>query len=280
MSETKQQVESSPRDKLNRTSSTDPNGSGNNGAEEESKHSPSYRHVPQFAASQFTLTTTVESPAEKGPVYKLSKAAMKFHLGGPNGGRETRTKGPKAPSCEQIKALKTAQSTRERQDGRNQVHQPLPTAFEVGMISHNLPNRSSFHANSRLKGDRDRVKNFRRKSTGSILGQHDAPPIDILELADVLFFSPIRPVATGAPGEHRVDWTQSDEAMAARAINIPQQSQPKLRKPESRWALRGRLGSFGRHSKDDKPLSPPYQKSPQDLSPKSPISGFFSRFKR
>ncbi|EFY88328.1 hypothetical protein MAC_05669 [Metarhizium acridum CQMa 102] len=280
-SETKsaQQVESPPKDKLYRPSSKKSNSSSKKGGEEEQKHSPSYRHVPQVAASQFTLTTTIEPPTEKGPVHKLSKVAVKFHLDGPNGSREMRTKTPTAPPCEQAKALRRTQSMRERQYERNQAYQPLPPTFEADEFSHNLFNRNSFHTNSRSREDRDQVKDSRRRSTGSILGRNDAPPIDIFELAGALF-SPTKPVATGAPGEHRVDWTQSDEVKAMKAINTPQQSQPKLRKLESRWILRGRLGSFGRHSKDDKPLFPTDEKSPHNLSSKSPISVFFSRFKR
>lgn len=274
-----QQVEWPPNDKLYRPSSKKSDSSSKKSGEEEQKHSSSYHHVPRVAASQFTLTTTVEPRAEKGPVHTLSKVAMKFHLDGPNGSRELRTKNSTAPPCEHAKALMRAQSMRERQYERNQVFQPLPPTFEIEAVSHNLFNRNSFHTDSRSREHQDQVKNSRRRSTGSILGRNDAPPIDIFELAGAVF-SPTKPVAIGAPSEHRVDWTQSDEVKAMKAINIPQQSQPKLRKLESRWILRCRLGGFGRQSKDNKLVSPTDEKSPQNLSPKSPISVFFSRFKR
>ncbi|OAA51492.1 hypothetical protein NOR_00085 [Metarhizium rileyi] len=281
-SETKssQRVDASQKNKRNRPCSLKPNSSEKKGAEEKHPLSPSYHHVPQVAASQFALTTTVETPAEKGPVHKLSKVAMKFHLEGVNGSRELRTGNPAAPPCEQTKALRRAQSMREKQYERNQFGGLLPPTFEVDDMSCSLSNRDSFHAHSRSREDQGRGHDAeRRRSTGSILGQTEAPPIDILELAGALF-SPTYHVAPKAPGEHRVDWTQSDEATVAKIIHIAQQPEPKLRKSESRWTLRGRLGSFGRHSRNDKPPSPTDEKSPQDLSPKSPIGSFFLRLKR
>ena len=100
------------------------------------------------------------------------------------------------------------------------------------------------------------------------------------------------------PDEHRVDWTQSDEAAILQQKQqqqqqqeshpqLPQQSQKStsgpnvLRKAESKWALRTRLGSFSK--KGDKLPSPTEEKdvgSPE--RPKSPTKagGLFSRFKR
>lgn len=275
-----QNIDSSPKEKkLKRSSSKNSNSSSNKSGDEQRNQSSGYHHIPQVAASQFTLTTTVEPPAEKGPVHKLSKLAMKFHLEGPNASREVRETNPAAPPCEQTKALRRAQSMRERQYERNHVHEPLPTTFEADGGAGSLPHRHTFHTRLRAAVNSDEVKDARRRSTGSILGRNEAPPVEPFELVGALLSS-TKSAVIGDPDEHRVDWTQRDEEMAARAIDFPQPSQPELRKHESRWTLRGRLGSFGRHSKDDKPPSPIDEKSPQDLSPKSPISGFFSRFKR
>lgn len=275
-----QKVDSSPKDKkLKRSNSKNSNSSSSRSGDEQRNKPSSYHHIPQVAASQFTLTTTVEAPAEKGPVHKLSKLAMKFHLDGPNASREVRATDPAAPPCEQTKALKRAQSMRERQYERNHAREPLPTTFEVEGTAGSLPQRHIFQTRSRVAGDGDEVKDARRRSTGSILARNEAPSVEPFEFPGALLWS-TKPAVIGDPDEHRVDWTQRDEEMAAKAINIPQPSHPELRKHESRWTLRGRLGSFGRHSKDDKPPSPIDEKSPHDLSPKSPISEFFSRFKR
>ncbi|OAQ74308.1 nucleic acid binding protein NABP domain-containing protein [Pochonia chlamydosporia 170] len=272
-------VESPPKDSLKRSGSKKSLSSGAKNSEEERSHAPSYHHVPQVAATQFALTTTAEPPAEKGPVHKLSRIAMKFHLDGPNASREIRTTDPKAPPYQQAKALRRAQSMREQQYERNHIHKPLPTTLEGDGGSDDLAGHQAFQSQLRLGLDRDEVKDARRRSTGSILRRCETPPVEVFDLGNALFSSP-RPAMIGAPAEHRVDWTQSDEAVAVKAVNIPQHSHQELRKTESKWTLRGRLGSFGRHSKDEKLPSPTEEKLPQDLSPKSPISGFFSRFKR
>jgi hypothetical protein len=267
---------SSPEHRLKISNS---NKVGGQSSGEDQKPSSSYHHVPQVAASQFALTTTVDSLSGNGPIHRLSKAAMKFHLDGLNASREMRAACPTAPPCEQTKALRRAQSMRERQYDRNQVHDPLPTTLEVARGSCELPERNAFQGHLRLKQVRDDVKSARRKSTGSIVGRSEAYPVDDFELPGILFSS-TRPAIAGDPDEHRVDWSQSDEAMAIKTVKVPHPPRPELRKPETKWTLRGRLGSFGRHSKEDKMPSPTDEKPSRDQSPTSPISGFFSRFKR
>ena len=100
--------------------------------------------------------------------------------------------------------------------------------------------------------------------------------------------------------EHRVDWTQSDEAailqqqqqhkqQPQQQLQQPQQpikanaSQNALRRSESRWALRTKLGNLGK--KSDKLSSPTEEKDEESAveSPKSPLAkagGIFARFKR
>jgi len=261
---------SSPEHRLKISNS---NKVGGQSSGEDQKPSSSYHHVPQVAASQFALTTTVDSLSGNGPIHRLSKAAMKFHLDGLNASREMRAACPTAPPCEQTKALRRAQSMRERQYDRNQVHDPLPTTLEVARGSCELPERNAFQGHLRLKQVRDDVKSARRKSTGSIVGRSEAYPVDDFELPGILFSS-TRPAIAGDPDEHRVDWSQSDEAMAIKTVKVPHPPRPELRKPETKWTLRGRLGSFGRHSKEDKMPSPTDEKPSRDQSPTSPISGF------
>lgn len=251
--------------------------------EGEDGHSSSYRHIPQVAASQFARTTTVESPTERLQVHKLSKKAMKFHMQGPNANPEICTAGPDASPFEQARALRRAQSMRERQYERNQFHHmpALATTAEVDEKQARLPHRHTFETHFKVKGmDLDDTKDTRRRSTGSILGRTEPPPVGSFEIPAGLIPVERREsdeIVLDPSEHHRVDWTQSDEARA-RPMPIAT-SPPPLRKHESRWTLRGRLGSFTKHGKDDKPPTPPDEKASQD-SPRSPKAGFFARFKR
>ncbi|CAM1504139.1 Fc.00g017300.m01.CDS01 [Cosmosporella sp. VM-42] len=65
---------------------------------------------------------------------------------------------------------------------------------------------------------------------------------------------------------HRADWSQSD--------NGSKNSGSNLLRVESKWNLRGRLSSISKHGKEgDEENLPP-------MSPRSPKSGFLSKFKR
>lgn len=299
----KSQPEESPlsKDKLRRTSSKKSLRSSKKSTEEEHDPAQSYHHVPQVAAAQFARTTTVESLSEKSAIHKLSIRAMKFHLEGPNASAEMAAAGPGASPCEQAKALRRAQSTRERQYERNQIRlaSNLPVTVEDVVGHPRLSQRHTFQAHLRMRGGEcDDAKDIRRMSTGSILGTTEAPAVPVIGSFDgsrgVLLPSAM-PEFTCAPDEHRVDWTQADEELAAKesaakalaakeseANELPtlQTSQSPLRKVESKWKLRGRLGSFTRHGKDDKPPSPTDEMAHEDSILRSPKSGFFARFKR
>ncbi|KND94481.1 hypothetical protein TOPH_00898 [Tolypocladium ophioglossoides CBS 100239] len=270
--------------KLERTASKTSKGPGHN--EGEDGNSSSYRHIPQVAASQFARTTTVESPTDRLLVHKLSKKAMKFHMEGPNANPEIRAVGPDASPFEQARALRRAQSMRERQYERNQCHH-MPTLATTAEVDEKqaarLPHRHTFETYLKVEGmDPEEKKDVRRRSTGSILGRTESPPVGAFEMPAGLIPAVQRcesdEVIVDPSEHHRVDWTQSDEA---RVWPIPiATSPPPLRKPESRWTLRGRLGSFTKHGKDDKSPTPPDEKRASQESPKSPRAGFFARFKR
>ncbi|KAK2591419.1 hypothetical protein QQS21_010883 [Conoideocrella luteorostrata] len=270
-----------PRNKSKPSDTKRSSRSSHRGSEGDLDHSATYRHVPKVAASQFARTTTVESSADKGPIHKLSKKAMKFHLEGPNASLTTSVTNPDASPCEQTKALKRAQSMRERHYERNPIHEPsLPTTFELDVSIHLQGPENILQTRVKQgKGEDGAVREARRMSTGSILGRTEAPTVDPFEMT-IAFLSPEKPEVIGDPNEHRVDWTQSDEVTASRFNSHLAETHHELRKPESKWTLRGRLGSFGRHGKDDKLPSPPDEAVLHDSSPKSPISGFLSRFKR
>lgn len=89
--------------------------------------------------------------------------------------------------------------------------------------------------------------------------------------------------------EHRVDWTQHDETIDFHGE--AKVRSPKLKKADSIWTLRGRLGSLGRHhyekekdGRSEDMISIKKSRSDGDTltacSVKSPRNGFFSRFKR
>lgn len=240
-----------------------------------------YRHIPKVAASQFSETTTVESAYEKGPVHILPRHEMKFDLDGSTASRAARVNDSNAPPCEKNKPLRRAQSMRERHYERDFISKPsLPITYELDTTTYPLASSQKLQNTARSsKPVDDESKGARRISTGRILGRSEPHSVEPFDLAAALL-APEKPEIVGNTNHNRVDWTQSDEPMTANAVAQPYPTQPELRKAESRWKLRGRLGSFGRHSKDDRLPTPPEEIAARDASPKSPISGFFSRFKR
>ncbi|KAM4060028.1 hypothetical protein HRG_002354 [Hirsutella rhossiliensis] len=272
--------------KLHLTSSKKSSGCSDNGGEP--VRSSSYRHVPQVAASQFARTTTADSTAGRQLIHRLSQKAIKFHLDGPNASREIAAASPNVAPFKQAQALRRVQSMRERQYGRNQFHY-TPTLATMTEIDEQRPPCHHRHtlepySGPRLEGhegQKDSAK--RRRSTGNILGKPDASPKGP-------FIMPVSPAAAERRGSgdaldpsehHPVDWTQSDETWAQPTVLVA--SPQPLRKPESKWDLRGRLGSLTRHGRGEKTPSPPQERrvsqdSPK--SPKSPTGGLFARFKR
>ncbi|KAG6242936.1 hypothetical protein E4U25_002622 [Claviceps purpurea] len=235
---------------------------------------PTYRHVPKVAASQFTSTTTAASPSENGPIHPLSRQALSFHLDGPNASLAAKAIACDAAPRETNKALRRAQSMRERQYKRNQVDGPiLPRTSELGTALYPLSPGPFDH------GIDDESRDARRMSTGSMLGRSEPRPIEPFEMAAVLL-SPEKSEIVNQ-SKNRVDWTQSDESTKGNAVVQPAFTRLELRKTDSKWKLRGRLGSFGRHSKEDKlPTPPPEESVAMDTPARSPIIGFFSLFKR
>lgn len=242
-------------------------------------HAPGHPYIPQVAAAQFARTTTVETLSERHVVHKLSKKAMKFHLDGPNASREMAGITADSAPFEQAQALRRAHNARERQYERNQFQHPfnLETTAEVDELPPLIPQRRTFETHFNPSKD-SAEKEARRRSTGSILGKAEPQlraSCEIPSLAE--YAEPTKgDDVVGGPLEHqRVDWTQSDEAQGQSIpANMPFQSLPPLRKPDSKWTLRGRLGSFTKHGKEDKPPSPPDEKVGSLESPKSPVAGF------
>lgn len=261
-----------------------------------------YRHVPQFAASQFARTTTVETVTEKHLLHKLSKQAMKFHMEGPNA-MASMAASDLTPS-EQNKALRRVQSMRERQYERNQFqhNHTLATTAEIDEKPASSAIAHTFQEHRKSKDEPDKV--LRRRSVGAILGMmisaDPEPARASLSSAETQSVANHSDVLPANAEEHRVDWTQSDEAailqqqqqhkqQPQQQLQQPQQpikanaSQNALRRSESRWALRTKLGNLGK--KSDKLSSPTEEKDEESAveSPKSPLAkagGIFARFKR
>ncbi|KAK8039727.1 hypothetical protein PG993_008138 [Apiospora rasikravindrae] len=96
-------------------------------AQEEQPPSEPYHHVPQVAAQQFARTATAKaSLCDMSNVHPLSRQALKFHIEG-SAAERTELESSKTPG-EQNRALRRAQSTREKLQGRNQFQdEALPT---------------------------------------------------------------------------------------------------------------------------------------------------------
>ncbi|KZZ91793.1 hypothetical protein AAL_06547 [Moelleriella libera RCEF 2490] len=230
------------QNKLDRSSSKQSNVSS-----DRSNEGFGYHHVPQVAASQFTRTTTVDN-ADQGPIHKL--------------------------------AVRRVQSLRDRRPdmARHEPNLPATLGQDVSIYSSSPRNLAHGHGKHGLGDDDGIQENLKRLSAGSIPARAESPPTDALEMVAAIL-APERPDVVGDPNEHRVDWTQNDEAMTKRMPSSPPKH-PELRKMESKWTLKGRLGGLGRQVKDDKPPSPPTEAVLQEALSRSPKSSFFSRFKR
>lgn len=257
-------------------------------AEDPKKHTdqdPS-RYVPRNAAAQFesTTTTITAASAETGMqqpnmIHKLSHKAMKFHLGGPTA---TTSVDHNATAAEQARTLREARNQHDMVLKRNQFQRDriLEEAAEAEEERESRKQQAQqrhliegklFHGGRRSEdqqrtgGAHGRVsmseEQAKRHSYDALSGGYEQ-----LEL-----------VPRGV-SEHRVDWTQSDEA-GDDGINKPAKGLP-LRRASSILTLRARLGGLGKHSREDKIASPiPEDDSIPSGSPLSPRSGFFARFK-
>ncbi|KAG6011777.1 hypothetical protein E4U54_007915 [Claviceps lovelessii] len=268
------------RTSLDHLSPKKPSTSSTQNVQDELENNYTYRHIPKVAAAQFTSTTTAESTCEKGPIHVLSRQAMRFHLDGPNATLAAKLNESDAP-CEKNKALKRAQSMRERHYKRNPIDKTtLPLTSELDMALYPLKPCCMHQDETKSnKLAEEESRDARRMSTGSMLGRPEARAVEPFDLVAAVL-SPEKSELVGHNKQHRVDWTQSDEPTMANGVVQPIPTRSELRKTESKWKLRGRLGGLGRHHKEDKLLTPPEETIALDAAPKFPITGFLSRFKR
>ncbi|KAK1988282.1 hypothetical protein LZ30DRAFT_745198 [Colletotrichum cereale] len=209
------------------------------------KGSDGERHhfIPQFAAAQFTRTTTADNMSDNtGLVRKLSRTALRL-----------------------------AQGHRERHQGRvNVQRERIPEIAEMGDDRAHFDRNHHRHTIEGTLGagwtaETQQARAARRVSTGDLLMAWDSDvpsPSYPDETAQIS--------AEQKPHEHRVDWTQSDE------VQPQPKPKPSLRKADSIWALKNKLGAFTKHGRDENHSR---DNSPPSDALRSPKSGFFSRFK-
>ena len=237
-----------------------------------------YHHTPREAAKQFTRTTTVELMREHAHVHELHKRALKLHMDGRAARTPDTTVGP-----ELARAMRQNQEHR-----RSHFHQRRGLSDATAAMASPGRSRHTFEGGRSRMGD-----SWRRNSTGNAAGglgdsteeERQRQVLVMMEAAAEADASdnttpPEEPVVRYPAHEHRVDWTQSDEP-----VRKPRLLPPLLRKADSLWGLRGRLGSKGggsRHEGGTETGGLKEQESPNgNKSPvKSPRSRFFAKFIR
>lgn len=241
-----------------------------------------YRHAPRVAASQFERTTDVRSQNDKMLVHKLSARAVKFNKDGPNASVEVAAIEPRTAPIEQMRAMKIARSRREEQYERNQFQHPaIPEVVdESNPKQTSLTQRHTFDTSHKPNAESDVNGPRRRKSTshsgarGPGVGRTSVEMDQGAALARIST-SDDSHRATFHKSDFRVDWTQSDEV-----DDRPRVGSPQMRKKESIWTLRGRLGSFSKHGREGREAMPTMGETNGEHALKSPKSGIFGRFKR
>ncbi|KAK6825659.1 hypothetical protein PG987_013153 [Apiospora arundinis] len=269
----------------------------NGAAKEQEQHHPAepYHHVPQVAAQQFARTATAKaSLGDMSSVHPLSRQALKFHIEG-SAAERTELEASKTPG-EQKRALRRAQSTREKLQERNQFQNDLPRPpsrppSPRGTSATPSPPTASPH------GRRRRSFNFADLMPGCRPVDADGVPLVLRNNAAI--------------ADRQVDWTQKDEKNEKLSSQQPRHAShshdnnhssssskvprsPLLRKADSLWALKGKLVSVSsgrKHHHGDSNNSSNSNKTSRNsanssetgmTSPiKSPSrGGFFSRLRR
>ena len=109
--------------------------------EEQPQPAEPYHHVPQVAAQQFARTATANaSLGDMSNVHPLSRQALKFHIEG-SAAERMELDSSKTPG-EQKRALRRAQSTREKLQERNQFQSDAPPAA----VATAIPSRNKRHS--------------------------------------------------------------------------------------------------------------------------------------
>ena len=237
------------------------------------KENGTHPYVPKEAASQFARTTTAVGMLDGPLANRMSRQALKAHLMGNGNDR-----GTAAAGAERNRSLRKSQSHMDRLNDRIQVqHSRIPEESAAIEDARDKPNhRHTIQGSLGGRTSSDVVQpRLRRNSTGDLLGafERDDEHRRSLLVEEAIDADTNELIDPARAAEHRVDWTQSDEAKRAASPSV-------LRPRSSFWTLRGKLGGF-RH-RDDKGNSSHQGQTDgtvPPMSPKSPKTGFFSRFK-
>ncbi|XXG97734.1 hypothetical protein Hte_004043 [Hypoxylon texense] len=241
---------------------------------------PSYHHVPQEAASQFARTATSNGMLDKHLVHSLSQSALKFHMEG-RISEQIELDSSLTPA-QQNRALKRAQSHREKLHERNQFQHPRMAVVADGARGSSEEARHIHHSNNRHS-----AKPSRRKNSFGNIPEDEA--LRVRPATAAVADSPINELASeetlvvdpAAANEHRVDWTQSDETYEKPRSAV---KNPLLRKADSIWTLKGRLGNLtkngGGQTRGEKrfPVREKHMEPPSP--PKSHKLSFFAKLRR
>ncbi|KAI1461153.1 hypothetical protein F4805DRAFT_454090 [Annulohypoxylon moriforme] len=221
-----------------------------------------YHHVPQSAAAQFERTTTANGMRDRNLSHSLSQSGLKHHA------KDRASPDPTAQQNRAAAALERAHSnSNSNKSNREKPHfqNPFQNARPASSSSRSDHDEIAPHFRRHSIIGLTQVKTRRRSSAiGNIaedettqtfavgvhpvLGVPIELPVDEISSEETLAV----PVDPATAAEHqRVDWTQSDEPVpvvvggggtekprgAAMVSRIP-----LLRKADSLWALKGRLG--------------------------------------
>ncbi|KAI1388286.1 uncharacterized protein F4822DRAFT_240769 [Hypoxylon trugodes] len=218
---------------------------------------PPYHHVPQEAAAQFARTATAHSMRERASVHSLSHSQSQAQDTGIN-------------PAQQNRALERALSHRTRGLEERRSSED----------SWNRDRRRPISSSSSKAGPRRKSSNH----FGNIMEDETLPvrsnvviidpPIDEISSEETLVVDP-----AVAVNEHRVDWTQSDEMCQKRRSSAGTIGRiPLLRKADSLWTLKGKLG--GAKAKNVVREKTGEGSTPPSSQPKFSRLGFLMRFKR
>ncbi|ROT40268.1 hypothetical protein SODALDRAFT_92445 [Sodiomyces alkalinus F11] len=221
-------------------------------------------YVPQVAALQFATTTTADNMTSPRTVHRLSQKALKFHLGGPNAAASSADQ--KTAPADQHTALRKAQSQRGKVYKRNQfqndrILEAAAAADEERENRRRERPKQGWEAHLPAgRRSEDAVKRLSTGDPGEGRHSHETADSDFVPLHEI--------------NAHRVDWTQSDETGQGKLKS-------KLRKSDSLWTLRGRLGSLTKHGREDKTTTQTRDDNSglPEASIKSPKIGFFARLR-
>ncbi|ORY64437.1 uncharacterized protein BCR38DRAFT_435103 [Pseudomassariella vexata] len=271
---------------------------------EEADEQQLYHHVPQQAAAQFARTATADKMRGSNQIHSLSRQALRFYTEG-SPSEKAELNSSKSPS-DQMRALRRAQSHREKLHDRNQFQQTraledsgVGERISLGNLRqrHTIPGRTSSkkgrHGSAAARPKPLSIADILESTEVGDFGHSPPSPLsrevssgDERVLGGIPEVVLAMDAGAGADAdEHRVDWTQRDEEVQLQHREKSKSSTriPLLRRADSIWALRAKISGMGR--KDEDKIAVTIEKIDETrvvVTPgvKAPRFGFLARFKR